>query len=131
MLTPIMPAQRLLPVSIGILALGMAIALLYYGRVFFITVIIASIIAFLLDPVVELFMKMRLPRGVASFVVCSIGLMFVYLAGLGLYPEGTHMASALPASGARVNEWVDSVATHVDNFEKRVYQIGRRESPRC
>ena len=62
MLTPIMPAQRLLPVSIGILALGMAIALLYYGRVFFITVIIASIIAFLLDPVVELFMKMRLNR---------------------------------------------------------------------
>ncbi|PYT18783.1 MAG: hypothetical protein DMG59_02930 [Acidobacteria bacterium] len=122
MLTPIMPAQRLLPVSIGILALGMAIALLYYGRVFFITVIIASIIAFLLDPVVELFMKMRLPRGVASFVVCSIGLMFVYLAGLGLYTEGTQMVSDLPAYGARVNELVDSVATHVDNFEKRVYQ---------
>src|SRR5438128_2550406 len=101
MLTPIMPAQRLLPVSIGILALGMAIALLYYGRVFFITVIIASIIAFLLDPVVELFMKMRLPRGVASFVVCSIGLMFVYLAGLDLYTQVRYVVSDLRGYGAR------------------------------
>ena len=55
----------------GILAVAAAAALLYYGRVFFITVIIATIIAFLLEPMVEFFMKLRLPRGLASFVVCS------------------------------------------------------------
>ena len=58
--------------GIGILAAGAAVALLYYGRVFFITVIIATIIAFLLEPMVEFFMKLRFPRGLASFVVCSI-----------------------------------------------------------
>ena len=57
----------------GILAVAATTALLYYGRVFFITVIIATIIAFLLEPMVEFFMKLRLPRGFASFLVCSDG----------------------------------------------------------
>jgi predicted PurR-regulated permease PerM len=104
------------------LALGAAIALLYYGRVFFITVIIASMIAFLLDPIVEFFMKMRLPRGFASFAVCSISLMFLYLAGLGLYTESLNMLDDLPAYSERINGLVDNASTRVENFEQRTYQ---------
>ena len=44
--------QKSLQVGVGILAAAAAIALLYFGRVFFITVIIAAMIAFLLDPLV-------------------------------------------------------------------------------
>src|ERR1700730_5303161 len=43
-------SQKSLQVGVGILAAAAAIALLYYGRVFLITVIIAAMIAFLLDP---------------------------------------------------------------------------------
>lgn len=96
--------------------------MLYYGRVFFITVIIASMIAFLLDPVVVLFMRIRLPRGVASFAVCSIGLMFLYLAGLGLYTESVVIAGELPAYGERINEIVDDLAARVDRLEQNVYK---------
>ena len=81
--------------------------LLYFGRVFFITVIIAAIIAFLLDPAVVFFMKLKMPRGLASFVVCSLGLMFLYLAGLGIYTEGLAMLDDLPAYGERINALVD------------------------
>jgi predicted PurR-regulated permease PerM len=56
----------------GALAAGACVALLYYGRVFFITVIVAFIIAFLLEPVVRLFMRMRVPRGLASFLACAL-----------------------------------------------------------
>src|SRR6267378_3433753 len=80
--------QRSLKVGVGILAAGAAVALLYYGRVFFITIIIAAMIAFLLDPLVLMFMKLRMPRGLSSFVVCSIALVFLYLAGVGLYLQG-------------------------------------------
>jgi predicted PurR-regulated permease PerM len=104
------------------LGLGAAIALLYYGRVFFITVAIASMIAFLLDPLVVLFMKMRLPRGVASFAVCSISLLFLYLAGLGLYTESVAMMADLPAYGERINEIVDSGATRLEHFESTIYR---------
>jgi predicted PurR-regulated permease PerM len=114
--------QKSLQIGVGILAAGAAILLLYYGRVFFITVVIASMIAFLLDPLVVLFMKMRMPRGLASFVVCSIGLVFLYLAGLGLYTQTLAMVDDLPAYGARINELVDSVASRMERFENSVYQ---------
>lgn len=122
MVIPVSSTQRSLQAGVGILALGAAIALLYFGRVFFITVIIASMIAFLLDPLVELFMKLRLPRGAASFAVCSISLMFIYLAGLGLYTESAAIVADLPAYGERINELVDTVVTRVDRFERGMYQ---------
>ena len=108
--------------GVGMLGLGVAIALLYYGRVFFITVIIASMIAFLLDPIVVLFMKMRLPRGVASFAVCSISLLFLYLAGLGIYTESVAMIGDLPAYGERINELVDGASVRLEHFEQSIYR---------
>jgi predicted PurR-regulated permease PerM len=109
-------------VATGILAFAAIIALLYFGRVFFITLLIAVITAFLLDPVVRIFMKLRLPRGVASFVVCSIALLVVYLLGLGLYTEALAMVDDLPAYSERVSAVVEQVATRVDHFEKSAYE---------
>ena len=106
----------------GILAFGVAVALLYYGRVFFITVVIAAIISFLLDPAVVFFMKLKMPRGLASFVVCSLGLMFLYLAGLGIYTESLAMLNDLPAYGERINALVDGASTRMDNVEKSLYR---------
>lgn len=124
-------AQKSLQVGVGILAAAAAIALLYFGRVFLITVIIAAMIAFLLDPLVVLFMKLRMPRGLASFVVCSITLVFLYLAGLGLYLQSQQIAADLPAYGARISEMLDSVATRMEGFENGIYRsvMPRRLQP--
>ena len=122
MLAPTTPSQRSLKLGVGILAAAAAVILLYYGRVFFITVTIASIIAFLLEPMVGFFMKMRLPRGLASFVVCSMALVVIYLAGLGLYTEGQAMLADLPAYGERINEIVDNAAARADRFEQGLYR---------
>jgi predicted PurR-regulated permease PerM len=119
---PLTNAPRSLQIGVGVLALGAGVLLLYWGRTFFITVIIASIIAFLLDPVVELFTRLRLPRSVASFLVCSISLMALYLTGLGLYTESLAMVAELPAYGERINELVEGAANRVDSFEKGIYQ---------
>ncbi len=108
--------------SVMVLATAASIALLYFGRVFFITVIIAVTIAFLLDPIVTAFVKLRLPRAVASFIVCSIALLILYLVGLGLYTEVYGFVDELPNYSERMNEIVDNFATRVDQIEKRTYQ---------
>src|SRR5260370_37931544 len=90
------PSRRPANASIGILATAAAVALLYFGRVFFITVLIAVIIAFLLDPLVGLVMKLKLPRAFASFIVCSIALLGLYLVGLGVYTEFANLVDDLP-----------------------------------
>ena len=123
--------QKSLQVGVGILAAAAAIALLYFGRIFFITVIVAAMIAFLLDPLVVFFIKLRLPRGLASFVVCSIALVALYLAGLGVYLRGQQFADDLPAYGARISEIVDSVATRMEGIENGIYRsvVPRRFQP--
>jgi len=104
------------------MAIAGGVALLYYGRLFFITVIIAFMIAFLLEPAVRVFMRIRMPRGLASFLVCALWLGCLYFAGLALYTEGTAMVDDLPAYGARINELVDNAADRVGVFEKNVYR---------
>ena len=122
-ITPTLPVHKPGQTSLTVLAFAASIALLYYGRIFFITVVIAVIIAFLLDPVVTAFVKLRLPRTVASFIVCSIALLSLYLLGVGLYTQFSGFVDELPTYSQRMNEMVDSIATQVDQIEKRTYQI--------
>ena len=62
-------AQEARRLASPIVAMGVIIAILYFGRVLFITSIIAVTIAFILDPFVGLLMRIHLPRSLASFVV--------------------------------------------------------------
>ncbi|HLG98983.1 MAG TPA: AI-2E family transporter [Bryobacteraceae bacterium] len=118
-----LPAQKSGRTSIAVLALAAAVALLYFGRVFFITIVIATVIAFLLDPVVTIFVRMRLPRAVASFIVCSITLLALYFIGLGVYTQVLSFMEDLPSYSQRMNDIVDNVATRVDQVEQRTYQF--------
>ena len=122
-ITPPLPTGKVSQTSVTVLAVAATIALLYFGHIFFITMVIAVTIAFLLDPVVTFFVKMRLPRAVASFIVCSITLLLLYFMGLGLYTELSGFAEELPIYSQRMNDLVDNVATRVDQVEKRTYQI--------
>jgi len=122
-LTPTLPANKPAQTSVTVLAIAAGVALLYYGRVFFITVVISVIIAFLLDPIVTMFVKLRLPRAVASFIVCSIALAILYLFGLGLYTQFSGIVEDLPTYNKRMNEVVDTAATRVDQIEQRTYQF--------
>ncbi len=122
-LVPNLPANRQSHPALTLIACGIVIALLYYGRVFLITVVVAVILAFLLDPGVRLFMKFKLPRALASFVVCSIALMGVYLLGLGVYTEIAALADDLPAYSLRINQIVEAAATKVDEIERSTYEL--------
>jgi predicted PurR-regulated permease PerM len=121
--TPKLPIQRQTQAGVTILAVAAAVALLYFGRVFFITMVVAITIAFLLDPLLTPFLKLRMPRAVASFIVCSIALLALYLLGLGLYTQFSGFVEELPAYSQRMNDMVDNVATRVDEVEKRTYQV--------
>ncbi len=121
--TPKLPAPRPAQAGVTILAVAATVALLYFGRVFFITIVVAITIAFLLDPLVTPFLKLRMPRSVASFIVCSVALLLLYLLGLGLYTQFSGFVQELPTFSQRMNELVDNVAARVDDVEKRTYQV--------
>jgi predicted PurR-regulated permease PerM len=106
-----------------VIALSASIALLYYGRGFFITLITAVIIAFILDPFVALFMRLKIPRGLASFLVCSIALLVVYLGALGLVSQSSYLVEDLPAYSQRINDLVDGATQRFEAVERRAYEL--------
>jgi len=119
---PSSTAEKSYRLAVGALAAGASLALLFYGRVFFVTVIIAFIIAFLLEPVVRLLMRIRIPRGLASFLACAIWLISLYFIGLGVFLQGQALMGDLPAYGARINTLVEGAASRMEVIERNVYR---------
>jgi predicted PurR-regulated permease PerM len=110
-------------ISIPIIAIGVAVALLYYGRVFFITAMASVVLAFILEPFVAAAMRFRLPRSVASFVVCTIALLLLYLMALGAYTQFASLLEDLPRYGQRIAEIVGAVQARIEATEQRLAQL--------
>jgi len=98
-------------------------AILYFGRVFFITFISAVLLAFLLEPVVNGLMRLRAPRGLASFLACSLMLAVVYLMGLGLWLQVQGLWNDLPNYSRRIAELVDAAVQQIEDIEKTAREI--------
>ena len=113
-------ARRL---SLPIVAMGVIIAVLYFGRVFFITSIVAVTIAFILEPFVGLLTRIHLPRSLASFVVCSVALLLLYVCGLGAYSQLAGLYDDLPKYGQRIGDIVDGVQQRISNLEEQTYRM--------
>lgn len=120
---PADPGQRSRPAATNLIALCCVVALLYFGRAFLITLVVATVISFLLDPFVVFFMRFRLPRALASFLVCAIGLLVVYLLGLGAYSQLSGLAGDLPRYGQRLSVLIDNVSSQLEATENAIYDI--------
>ena len=110
-------------IALPILALGVVIAILYLGRLFFITSLIALTIAFILEPFVALLMRIRFPRSLASFVVCSFALALLYVIGLGAYSQLSGLYEELPKYGQRIGDLVDGIQQKISGMEDQTYKV--------
>ncbi len=116
-------AQEARHIALPVVALGVIIAVLYLGRVFFITSITAVTIAFMLEPFVALLMRARMPRSFASFLVCSIALLFLYVLGMGAYTQIAAIYQDLPTYGQRIGDGVDAFRQKVQGMEDSTLQL--------
>jgi predicted PurR-regulated permease PerM len=109
--------------SLPVLASGVIVALLYFGRVFFITSIVAIMIAFILEPVVALLMRIRLPRSLASFLVCTLALVALWVLGMGAYSQLSNLYDQLPTYGQRIADLVDGIQQKLERAEQQTYRV--------
>jgi predicted PurR-regulated permease PerM len=106
-----------------VIAFGVVIAILYWARVLLITAMVAVTIAFILEPFVALFIRLKIPRAVSSFLVCSGALFLLYLAGLGAYTQVAKLWDDLPKFSEGIGQAVESLRARLDDMEKRTYQM--------
>lgn len=104
----------------SLIGLAALIALLYFGRPFFVALIISAMFGFILDPVVELAMRLRLPRPAAAAVVILVAVIAVYALLLMLGRELAHISDSLPAYSARMNELFDKASDETERLTHTV-----------
>ncbi len=109
--------------ALPVVAIGVVIAVLYYGRLFFITSIAAVVIAFILEPFVALLTRLRFPRPLASFVVCTLALLSLYIIGAGAYAQVAVLTADLPRYGDRIGQIVEGVQQKVDDVEQQTWRL--------
>jgi predicted PurR-regulated permease PerM len=110
-------------VSASLIALASSMALLYYGRAFLVTLSVAVIIAFILEPFVGLLLRLRVPRALGSFVVCSLAVCVVYLLGLGVYTQFASAVEDYPKYAQRINDISDHVVATTDSIEQKIRDL--------
>lgn len=113
--SPLKPARG----AAGILASFILIVfVLYVGRLFFITLVTAVLLAFILEPLVGFFMRFKAPRGAASFLACTVMLISLYLAALGAWSQTVGFLESLPTYTQRISNLVDSATVRIEEVER-------------
>ncbi len=105
------------------IALAAGVALLYFGKDFFITLIVSAGFAFILDPAVILIMKLRIPRAAATAVVIIVALVAVYLLSAVIWTQLMTLSEDLPTYSSRINELVEKANDKLDDFEKKTVDM--------
>jgi predicted PurR-regulated permease PerM len=68
-------------------------------------------------------MRIRFPRSLASFVVCSFALALLYVIGLGAYSQLAGLYGELPKYGQRIADVVDGIQQKIAGMEDQTYKI--------
>ena len=113
--------------ALSVIAAGVVIAILYWARSVFITTTTAIVIALILEPLVGLLTRWRLPRSLASFVVCLVAVTLLYFASFAAWRQLSSIASDAPAIKDHLTSLVERVSGRIQGIED---SVGRIVTPR-
>ena len=103
--------------ALPVIAAGVVLAILYLGRVVFITATIAIIIALILEPFVGLLIRLKVPRAISTFVVCFIAILVLYFGGLAAWNQLSGLAGDVPAFRLHLGGLINSVSDRIQSVE--------------
>jgi predicted PurR-regulated permease PerM len=109
--------------ALPVIAAGVVVAILYLGRVFFITAFFAVIIALILEPLVGLLARARLPRPIATFIVGTVALLVLYFGGLAAYTQLSGLVGDAPEFQQRLGALITGITDKIQDVEDRTLHM--------
>jgi predicted PurR-regulated permease PerM len=106
-----------------IIALGIVFAFLYWASSIVITLLLAVLLAYFLDPVVELFARIKIPRVVGAFIVLLIVTSFVAGLGYVLVDRANQFLAGWPQYSALLRHGAAELNRRLALVEKQVDAI--------
>ncbi|MDQ1407482.1 MAG: hypothetical protein QOG55_3111 [Acidobacteriaceae bacterium] len=107
-------------VSLKLLAVALVLVFLYFAASVLITLLLAILIAYFLDPIVEFLERMRMPRTLGSMITVLFLISVLGAVGYGLYSRGSDFAANWPKYSGTLRNAVNSVETKINGIESQV-----------
>jgi predicted PurR-regulated permease PerM len=115
--------------SMRVLAAAIILLFFYYAAGVVITLLLSILLAYFLDPAVELLEKMRLPRTIGAMVMVLILIAVLILAGYGLWTRTADFASNWPRYSGVLRQVAGAVESRIRGLEGQVSQIAPEQEP--
>jgi predicted PurR-regulated permease PerM len=99
-----------------ILAAAVILAVCYIAKLVLVTLLFSILLAFMLEPVVNLLEKARLPRAAGAFVAVLFMLALMYAGSYFLYGKAMSFVHELP-------KYSDRIRSHLANFREQTTEL--------
>jgi predicted PurR-regulated permease PerM len=110
-----------------IITLGIVFAFLYFASSVVMTLLLAVLLAYFLDPVVEFLERMRIPRGLGALVVLLAVVSFVGGLGYLVAARANQFAAAWPRYSAILSHTTSAIDRKLAAMENQVEAIPPEE----
>src|ERR1700760_2032584 len=111
--------------SIAQIIMGAAVVVIicYVAKLVLVTLLVSILIAFMLDPVVNLLERIRLPRPIGSFLAVLMLMAAIYGCSYFLYARAVSFAHELPKYSDEIRGQLSHVRKQTSDFEKTSEQM--------
>ena len=110
-------------ISLGLIVLALVIALCFAARMLCMTVIVASFLAILLDPLVVRLERLYIPLPLAAALVVVCGMILMGVVAYVAYEKANNFAIQLPVYSERVREALQPVLMKFEILQQNAESI--------
>lgn len=115
--------------SLRILAAAIILLFFYYAAGVVITMLLSILLAYFLDPAVEILERMRVPRTVGAMVMVLVLIAVLVAGGYGLGTRAEDFAANWPKYGALLKQMAGTVEAKIRGIEVQVSEIAPSAAP--
>jgi predicted PurR-regulated permease PerM len=116
-------------VSSRIIAAGIVIAFCYWASTILVTLLVAVLMAYFLDPVVGWMERARIPRALGSLIVVLLTIAVLVVVGYSLIDRADQFGADWPKYRAPLQSAAQAVESRLESVESHVSEIASTERP--
>jgi predicted PurR-regulated permease PerM len=105
------------------IALAVALAICYLGKLVLVTLLVSILLTFMLEPIVSLLERVRLPRSLGALLAVLLLLGVVYGISYFFYNRAVSFAHDLPKYSHKIHGMLSPITKKTSELEKTTQQV--------